>query len=271
MTERRTRGRMRRTATRVSTRRRERLRLDTGGDIQTSYFFMLNCLLHARVHTGIESNFEFYDEDVNVYLAHLLNSLMDPKQLARNADRIVLHEAALHELLGQAPDDRRCFEIYRANADYLLMAVTVFDRFEDRHYNRLATFHIAREAYIGKAATYYALASSYAAKLGRGASAITGTLRKLGDGIDNYVKILSYMRGQYLGFISKYSPGELFHLDRTIEEIKRRETFEEMRDEFLDTYRAWRQSGKTELRMKLVEQARLLRELDPTFEFKPPS
>jgi hypothetical protein len=262
---------MRKTATRVSTRRHARLTLDTAGDIQTSYFFMLNCLLHARVHTGIESNSDVYDEDVNVYLAHLLNSHMDPKHIAENADRIALHEPGLHELLGKVPDDRRRFEIYRANADYLLMAVSVFDRFEDRHCNRHPAFHVAKEAYIGKAATYYALASAYAAKLGRGANAIAATLRKLGDGIDNYVKILSYMRGQYLGFIRKYSPGELFHLDRAIEEIKRSETIEEMRNEFLDTYRAWRKSGRNELKARLVEQARLLKELDPTFEFKPPN
>ena len=45
---------------------------------------------------------------------------------------------------------------------------------------------------------------------------------------------------------------------------------EKMRNEFLDTYHAWLKTGVSDLKEKLSEQARLLKEIDPTFEFKPP-
>ena len=46
--------------------------------IQPTYYFMINCLLYSRMETGLVSNQDFYDEDVNVYLAHLLHSFIKP-------------------------------------------------------------------------------------------------------------------------------------------------------------------------------------------------
>jgi len=79
------------------------------------------------------------------------------------------------------------------------------------------------------------------------------------------------MRGQYLGFINRYSSGELFHLDRTIEEIRRQEIIEELRNNFLDTYHAWLKTGLPEVKVRLKEQADRLKEIDPAFEFTPPA
>ncbi len=270
MANRQKRGSTKKTSTRARGRGGTRGRFGLGTDVQTSYFFMLNCLLHSRVHTGIESNSEFYDEDVNVYLAHLLNAHVDPRYIARNASCIALGDADLRRMLGDTCDDRQRFRLYKANADYLLMAVTVFDLFEEHRYNRSLAFQISRETYIGRASTYYALASSYASKLRRSTNALSEVFRKLSEGIDSYVKILSFLRGEYLDFIRRYSQGELFHLDRAIEEIEKSEAIEKMRNDFLDTYQAWLTSGDQELRERLAEQAALLKEIDPTFEFKPP-
>jgi len=265
------RGRTKRAASRATSRRGGPITLDTSTDIQTSYFFMLNCLLHSRVHTGIESNTEFYDEDVNVYLAHLLNAHIDPRYVARTSDLLVPDDATLHRMIADAPDDRQRYELYRANADFLLIAVTIFDVFEDRHFNRHPAFHVPRESHVGRAALYYALAAAYAARLGRGAAALAPTLTKISEGIESYVRILSYLRGHYLDLIRRYSPGELFHLERSIQEIERGEMIEQMRNEFLDTYHAWLKTGVSELKAKLAEQARMLKEIDPTFQFKPPA
>jgi hypothetical protein len=223
------------------------------------------------VHTGLESNSEFYDEDVNVYLAQLLNSHIDPKYLARSAQKIARDDADLFRMIESNSDDRFRYETYRANADYLLMGLSIFDLFDGHRYNRLSVFRTPREVYVGRAGAYYSLAASYATKLRGGPSGVSRTLQKLADGITNYVRIMSYMRGHYLDLIRRYSPGELFHLDLTIKEVERGEALERRRDEFLDTYHAWLKTGMDELREKLVEQARLLREIDPTFEFTPPS
>jgi hypothetical protein len=251
-------------------RRGKRRKLELGTDVQTSYFFMLNCLLHSRVNIGIESNSRVYDEDVNVYLAHLLNSHIDPRYMLRVSQHISTTDAEVAASLEGESNHRRCYETYKANADFLLMAVSVFDLFDQPRPSRSHHLHTPREVFIGRASLYYSLASSYATKLACGESSIARTLAKLSDGIDDYVRILSYMRGQYLDFIRRYSSGELFHLDRALEEIHRDETIEQMRNEFLDTYNAWMKTGVPELKRKLEEQANLLKEMDPTFEFTPP-
>ena len=243
---------------------------DSTGDTPTSYFFMLNCLLHSRVHTGLESNTEFYDEDVNVYIAHLLNSQIYPEYMALNSHYIARDESDLARILAECDDNRHRYTVYKVNADHLLMSLGAFDSAGGDRPGRHPVFKTPRSVFLGRASAYYALASSYACKLTRGSSGLSATLRKLSEGIETYVKILSYMRGQYLGLIKRYSPGELFHLDLTIKEIERGEALETKRNEFLDTYHEWLQTGVNELKSKLAEQAKLLREIDPTFEFTPP-
>ncbi len=232
---------------------------------------MLNCLLHSRVNIGIESNSEVYDEDVNVYLAHLLNAHIDPRYLLRVSRHVAATDADVAASLACNADPRNHYETYKANADFLLMAVSVFDLFDEPRHSRPHHLRTPKQVYIGRASLYYSLASSYATKLARGESPIAATLLKLSEGIDDYVKILSYMRGQYLDFIRRYSPGELFHLDRALEEIEKDEAIEQMRNEFLDTYHAWMKTGAPELKRRLKEQAKRLREVDPTFEFTPPA
>lgn len=271
MAERCRHSNMKRTATRPAVKRRPRRKLEVGADVQTSYFFMLNCLLHSRVHTGIESNSVCHDEDVNVYLAHLLNAHIDTRYIERVGQYIAADDASLHRMIDGCGDVRYRYMVYKSTADFLLMSVAVFDLFEARRYNRPSVFHTPKDVYVGRAAAYYALAASHANRLDRGACPIGSTLRKLADGLGSYVKILSYMRGQYLGFISRYSSGEMFHLDRTIEEIRRQEVIEELRNDFLDTYQAWLKTRLPEVKAKLKEQADRLREIDPAFDFTPPA
>ena len=108
-----------------------------------------------------------------------------------------------------------------SNADFLLMPVSVFDLFDEPRHSQPHQLRTHKQVYIGRASLYNSLASSYAMKLARGESPIADTLLKLSEHIDDYVKILSYMRGQYLDFIRRYSPGELFHLDLVLDEIAR--------------------------------------------------
>src|SRR5215471_7746915 len=52
--------------------------------LEPTYYFMINCLLYSRMETGLVSNQDFYDEDVNVYLAHLLHSFINPEYVEQS-------------------------------------------------------------------------------------------------------------------------------------------------------------------------------------------
>jgi len=275
MAERRNRGNVKKAPTRATKRNAARRRLEIGADIQTSYFFMLNCLLHSRIHTGIESNSDVYDEDVNVYLAHLLNSQIDPVHLERVGRYIASSDDELHRMAADASSERERYLAYKTTADYLLLSIAVFDTIDRPKHYLPAVYHTPREVFIARAATYYAQAASYACKIHRGPNGISRVLQKLSDGFESYVHILTYMRGQYLGLLRRYSEGELFHLDRQVEEIRRGETIEQLRDEFLEAYSAWMkpesEQPRDELREELLRHAQRLSEIDPTFDFRLPA
>ena len=236
---------------------------------------MLNCLLHSRIHTGIESNSDVYDEDVNVYLAHLLNSQIDPVNMERVSRYIASSDDELHRMAEEASSDRERYLAYKTTADYLLLSIAVFDTVDRPRTHIPAALRTPRQVFIARAATYYAQAASYACKIHRGPDGVSRVLQKLSDGFENYVRILTYMRGQYLGLLKRYSEGELYHLDRQIEEIRRGETIEQLRDEFLEAYSAWMkpetEQTRDELREELLRHAQRLSEIDPTFDFRLPA
>jgi len=236
---------------------------------------MLNCLLHSRIHTGIESNSDVYDEDVNVYLAHLLNSQIDPANIERVGRYIASSDDELHRMAAGASSDRERYLAYKTNADYLLLSIAVFDTVDRERTHLSPIFKTPRQVFIARAATYYAHAASYACKIHRGPDGISRVLQKLSDGFENYVRILTYMRGQYLGLLKRFSEGELFHLDRQIEEIRRGETIEQIRNDFLEAYSAWMkpepEKPRDELKEELLRQAQRLSEIDPSFDFRLPA
>ena len=52
---------------------------ETRRNVQPVYHFAVNCLLYSRIEPGLVSNPECYDEDVDVYLAHLLHAFINPE------------------------------------------------------------------------------------------------------------------------------------------------------------------------------------------------
>ncbi|MCD4690092.1 hypothetical protein K8S17_01380, partial [bacterium] len=181
----------------------------------------------------------------------------------------------LFRMVEAAPSDRERYLTYKTTADFLLLSIAVFDTVDRKCAHLPAVLRTPREVFIARAATYYAHAASYACKLHGSPNGIARVLQKLSGGFENYVRILTYMRAQYLGLLNRYSPGELFHLDRQIEDIRRGEAIEQVRNEFLEAYSAWMKTSddvpREELRDELARQAQRLSEIDPDFDFNLPA
>ena len=86
------------------------LHLSLGSDgkreVEPTFFFMLNCLLYSRLETGFPSNHDFYDEDVNVYLANLLCSFMKPEFHRRARRYLSPYDTSLFEKIENSADAR---------------------------------------------------------------------------------------------------------------------------------------------------------------------
>ena len=98
-----------------------------GRNLQPTYYFMINCLLYSRMETGLVSNQDFYDEDVNVYLAHLLHSFINPDYVEQSRRFLSKYDTDVFRRLSQSTDARLKYQIYKTNADFLLVSIGIFD------------------------------------------------------------------------------------------------------------------------------------------------
>ena len=250
----------------------------TRRDIKPTYYFMMKCLLYSRMETGLVSNKDYYDEDVNVYIAHLLNSFINPEYTRRASKYLSKYDTEVFGRLVDSKDARLKYTLYKTNADFLLVSLGIFDNpvalNSDQPPNLIASekkiLQPAEEAYVGRGKTYYRFAYTYSRQIHDPQAAITEVLEKLSTGFEKYIRILSHMRGEYFNLMDRLSRGEIYHLERKLSESEKTEDLKEKQDRFLDLYMEWKKSGKVELRAKIQQLVEEIKELDPSFTFKLP-
>jgi hypothetical protein len=236
--------------------------------VQPTYYFMVNCLLYSRMGVGIPSNSDGFDEDVNVYIANLLQSFMDPEYVDECRRFLSKYDTEIFSRLSRSKDARLKYTIYKTNADFLLISIGIFDNpragFSP---SKPARTDPSEEAYVGRGKTYYQFAYSYSQLLhGRG-SAITDVLEKLSEGFDKYVQILTYMRGEYLDLVRRLTNGEVYHLERIVNEEMRHQEIRQKQDELLDAYSKWLKNPSPEVEADIKRKVEEVKELDPSFNF----
>jgi hypothetical protein len=233
--------------------------------------FMMNCLLYSRIETGLESNTDEYDEDVNVYLAHLLNSFINPRYYQAARRYITEYDTEVTAQLERSRNVRMKYTIYKTNADFLLLSTGIFSGGDPEIHRPGSQPGHGREDRVERGKTYYHFAFSYSKRITPRSPSLTEVLAKLSRGFEKYVKILSHMRGEYFNLYERLTAGEEFHLHRSIDDAAQRENLRRTQDEFLDLYLSWKKEPNGVLIDRLQEVCERLRELDPTFRFEPRS
>jgi hypothetical protein len=242
---------------------------DTSRDLQPTYYFMVNCLLYSRMETGLVSNQDFYDEDVNVYLAHLLHSFINPEYVEQSKKFLSKYDTDVFRRLANSNDARLKYQIYKTNADFLLISIGIFDNpvMAEAARARIAP---SEEAYIGRGKTYYHFAYSYSQQMHRKNAGVSEVLEKLSVGFEKYIRILSHMRGEYLDLLKRFSQGEVYHLERSIDEHASQELLRVKQDELLELYSAWKTEPTREAVESLERVVSEIREINPAFKFELP-
>ncbi|MFH1754397.1 MAG: hypothetical protein ABIA59_01725 [Candidatus Latescibacterota bacterium] len=237
-------------------------------EIEPDFFFMMNCLLYSRMETGNPSNHDFYDEDVNVYIANLLCSFMNPDYHRRAKKYISPYDLNLFEKIKDSSDVRLKYTIYKTNADFLLISIGIF-RNGDADCSSTSPFaNRSEEAHMGKGKAYYQFAYSYSQSMFRKPTAISEVLEKLSRGFENYVEILSHMRGEYFNILDRLSNGEVYHLERSIDKYKTNDELKTLQDRFLDVYSEYQKSKDPDLKAELERLVKIIQKLDESFYFR---
>ena len=234
---------------------------------EEAYFFMMNCLLYSRIEAGYPPNDEYFDEDVNVYLASLLTSLIYPRPHESGNALIATSDASLFETVNAAAGPREKYLRYRANADHILVSLGVFKNARARRPDSVPHLALSRAGYIGRGSTYYALARSYAAQTFRKNTAISEVLGKLSAGFERYLSVLSLMGGEHLNIFRQISDGEVFHLENASRLFGRRAELKLQYDRFLDLYSNYLRKKSPPAKQALDAAVREIRSIDPSFDF----
>lgn len=230
----------------------------TNGSSEPSFAYLVDSFLQSRIATENESNREYFDEDVNVYLSLLLNSVVSDRFHRAAASYVAGYESDLPEILDRADTDYTKYQIYRANADFLLLQTGLFTipgAPEDDDRGLLENMERGK--------TYYRFACSFTDRIPSRYRALSGVLAKLSYGFEVYREILSYMRGEFLNLVSQLSDRELGEIRADIDEVGRIEALREARDALLDAYLALKREPDEERRLAFEKALEEVRKLDP--------
>ncbi|MCX5753887.1 MAG: hypothetical protein NTW97_09645 [Candidatus Krumholzibacteria bacterium] len=205
---------------------------------------MMNSLLHSRMEAGFPTNDVCFDEDVNVYLASLLTSLVFPRSGDNGARGILPGDASLFDAAEAAGGAREKYGMYRRSADSLLVSLGIFKNARLKRPDSVPHLAMSDAAHIGRGKSYYAIARAYAAQIHRRNTAIGDVLGKLSDNFERYLGVLSLMGGEHFNIFKQLSD-----------------------DRFLDLYSSYLGNKSARTKEALLAAVREIRAMDPSFEF----
>ena len=233
-------------------------------DRDSAIAYLLNALLKSRSTCHLPSNKEEFDEDVNIYLAHLLFAASLPDYQAAVQRYLSTNVSEMADLMEKNNDRIVRYFIYKVNADYLMVHLGIFQDLEKGHH----PFGKSEGQFSSMAQDYYRQAASYNRRIYRRQTAIGSVLEKLADGFQRYKTILRFARKEFFHFANRFCD-ESFQ--RFCEDIGRYEVEERRNhaiDRFLDSYAEWLRTKSLIARHRLSECAKELENADPDFSFR---
>ncbi len=223
------------------------------------YDSILGLLLKARRAARIPTNKGFADEDVNVYIAGILNSHVDMHYLetVRRYWGTCDHEVFLRAKGYR--DNYTTYCVYKANADHLLVHTGLFS------YHALSEKELQKRLF--RMSIYYAVAGRYHIRMYRKPTAISQAMEKLSCWPLRYIIVLSELRHNYFKIVRTLGREQFAELVHDIARYGEKELpYKDLVDEFLDTLLLRQRTKEKELLdEKLCALSVHIKELHPTF------
>jgi len=229
----------------------------------TAIRYLLDAILRSRNELGIKSLIDEFDEDVNVYLAHLLFAIALP-EYHELAEPYLSNESSDVLQWVQSTADRTIrYFIFKVNADHLLVRMAIFDDLAamPRH----GVFQRSEKHYMELGKLYYEQASNYHSRIYRKRTGVGDVLLKLARYFDIYSGLLRTVRRDYLHFVTRFRD-RVF--DRFMQELTRYEQESVKRaqmDHFLDLYSQWLRNKDSQIQTELMRALEEIRKAEPEF------
>ncbi len=230
---------------------------------ESSVSYLLNALLKSRTSCQLASNQERIDEDVNIYLAHLLFAASLPdyqnairRYLAKNVSEIT-------DLVDRNEDRIIRYFIYKVNADHLMIQLGIFQNLETAQH----LYGKTERQFGSMAQNYYRQAATYNRKIYRRETAVGSVLEKLSDGFNQYQTILRHVRKDFFHFSNHFHDEPFQKFCSDVSRYEREIKLNEAMDQFLDSYAQWVRTKAKDAKLNLIDHAKRLQMIDPNFLF----
>jgi len=232
-----------------------------------SGFFFLEHILRARIDLHLETAEESCGEELNIYVAGLLNSLLFGGEQLRQKPYISPFDTDIQRYISEHPGLRCTYTVYRENADVSLLFSGLFSgyRHEGSYHHRV----IASDGEdTGRIALYYEIAASALAHLQGNNASLVEVLETLSERIDMIIKIVRYAAGTYFDMMERFSEGSMYHLGKEIDMLDARKVYEQKLDEFLKAYSCHIENPTEQGKASLLARAEEIRKLKSDFTFE---
>lgn len=233
--------------------------------------YLLKSLLKGRAQLSGNPALKEGDEDVNVYLAHLMFAVTTPRY--RNiAERYLSPYAGdVNRMIDEANDYYIKYFIYKVNADHLLVHLGIFQDLGEEAPRSHAIFTPNEQQYCGRATSYYDQAAHFNHRIYRKETAVGTVLGKLAEDFDLYRDLLRITRRDFMHFTNTSTDEQFAHFVKQLGEFEKFKKLQSMQDEFLDLYGAWLKTRSGELHGKIIRLSQDINKVDPDFHFEMPS
>lgn len=231
--------------------------------------FLLDAVIRSRGNCGFPSNTRDYDEDVNIYLAHLLFAISTSTYQKLVQKYLAVYESDLLNLVEHADDNYIRYFIYKINADNLLIHLSLFQDFMKKMNQRKQIYIRTEQQFCEAARIYYEQAALYNQRIYRKKTAIGEVLRKLAKNFDLYCSVLQVTRKDFFHFANRFKDLEFTGFVEHMNRYEKDALIKEKQDAFLDLYHEWmKDKGNTDLAAKINQLCEQISQLDPNFKFR---
>lgn len=227
--------------------------------------YLLGAIINTRKKSNFPSNFYTFDEDVNVYLAHLLFAISLPEYHEMAEPYLSRETSDVLRWVRASEDHTIRYFIFKVNADHLLVHTAIFDDMDTKPRRKI--FRRSHKHYqeIGK--LYYDQAAAYHKRIYRKKTGVGEVLEKLAHYFESYQDMLRDVRREYFHFLNNFRDQAFHQFLKEVQHYESEITKKSKMDQFLDLYGEWLRTKNVKVRARLIQITSEIKALDPDFGF----
>ena len=227
--------------------------------------YLLGSIIKCRKEHNFPSNYYTFDEDVNVYLAHLLFAVSLPEYHEMAEPYLSLDTSDILRWVRATEDRTIRYFIFKVNADHILVHTAIFDDIagkQDKKLLRRSQKHFQELAQL-----YYDQAAQYHQRIYRKQTGVGEVLQKMARYFEAYQNLLKHVRRDYFCFMNSFRDQVFNHFMKEMKGYERETEKKRKLDEFLEVYGRWLNTREAELEAEIQRRVAELKHLDSEFTF----